>query len=336
MTVRVGIVGTGMIGRDHARRLTGTVAGAEVTAVADVDAGRARAVAAGLPAARALPRGLDVVADAAVDAVLVTSSGPTHEEFVLAAIEAGKPVFCEKPLAPTADACLRVVRAEVARGRRLVQVGFMRRYDDGYRAMKEVVDSGGLGTPLMVHCVHRNVSVPVAGYTSDMAVTDTGVHEIDAVRWLLGDEIAAVEMRAPRRSGRAPEHLRDPQIILLETREGVHVDVEVYVNCGYGYDIRCEVVGESGTADLAGTAPVTVRAGGHRTAPVPAHWTDRFARAYDAEVREWVDSAARGAAAGPSAWDGYAATAVAAACLEARDGGRRVAVTLAERPALYA
>ena len=87
--------------------------------------------------------GEDLIRDDAVDAVVVASWGPTHEEFVLACIAAGKPVFCEKPLATTVEACRRILDAEMAHGRRLVQVGFMRRYDAGYRAMKEAVDERG-------------------------------------------------------------------------------------------------------------------------------------------------------------------------------------------------
>jgi myo-inositol 2-dehydrogenase/D-chiro-inositol 1-dehydrogenase len=140
VTVRIGVVGTGMIGRDHVRRLSRVLAGARVVAVTDVDAAAAAAVAAeygsgegGASAIRVHASGQDVVADPEVDAVLVTSWGPTHEEYVLASIAAGKPVFCEKPLATTQEACLRILDAEVAAGRRLVQVGYMRRYDAAYR-----------------------------------------------------------------------------------------------------------------------------------------------------------------------------------------------------------
>ena len=116
MTVRVGVIGTGMIGEDHVRRLTAVVAGATVTAVTDVDKDRAAAVAQrfGVPAVHA--SGEDVIADAGVDAVVVASWGPTHEEYVLAAIAAGKPVFCEKPLATTPEACSRIIDAETAAG----------------------------------------------------------------------------------------------------------------------------------------------------------------------------------------------------------------------------
>src|ERR1700748_2409867 len=126
MTVRVGVIGGGLIGEDHVRRLSSVVAGATVTAVTDVDASRAVAVAKlyGVPAVH--DSGEDVIADPAVHAVVVGMWGPTHEQYVLAAIAAGKPVFCEKPLATTPEACERVLAAETAAGRRLGQGGLMR------------------------------------------------------------------------------------------------------------------------------------------------------------------------------------------------------------------
>ena len=337
MTVRVGVIGVGMIGQDHLRRITQVLSGGAVVAVTDVDAARAVSVADGWPGVAVYPTGRELVASGDVDAVLVTSWGPTHEDHVLAAIEAGRPVFCEKPLATTEDACLRIMDAEMAGGRRLVQVGFMRRYDAGYRALKAALDEGTIGTPLLMHCAHRNRSAPPYGFTTEGMIADSAVHEIDLVQWLFGEPIVATSILKPRRSSRAAEGLHDPLIVLLEMASGVLVDVEVFVNAGYGYDIRGEIVGESGTVALAEAAGgVIVKAGGARRGRVPGDWRDRFAAAFDAELQDWLNAVAAGTSTGPGSWDGYAAAAVTGSCLEALRSGQRTPVTLAERPEFYA
>ncbi|MFC8394215.1 Gfo/Idh/MocA family oxidoreductase [Streptomyces sp. NPDC057238] len=335
MTVRVGVIGAGMIGQDHIRRLTDVVTGARVSAVTDIDAARAAEVAARC-GATALPTGAELIGSPDVDAVLVTSWGPTHSEHVLGAVAAGKPVFCEKPLATTAADCLRIVEAERAHGRRLVQVGFMRRFDAGYRQMKEVVTAGGIGAPLLVHCAHRNPTVPES-YTSAMAAQDTAVHEIDVLRWLLDDEIVSAQVITPRSTAKRFAHLKDPQLMLFETASGVRIDLEVFVNCQYGYDIQCETVGESGLVRLPDPAGVGVRAAGRHGTVVLQDWKDRFKDAFDTEFREWTASVADGTEpTGPSAWDGYAATVITDAAVRSLESHSAVVtVDMKPRPALY-
>jgi myo-inositol 2-dehydrogenase/D-chiro-inositol 1-dehydrogenase len=287
-------------------------------AVADADVDRARAAAA-TAGALAYPDPLELIHSDEVDAVVIASSDATHADFVLACLSEGKPVLCEKPLATTAEASLLVAEAEAAAGRRLVQVGFMRRYDPTYVDMKRALDEGRLGEPLLAHCVHRNASVPPT-YTSEMLITSSLTHEIDVVRWLTGEEIVVANVFGGRRSSRAGG-IRDPQLVILETSSGVVVDVEVFVNAGYGYDIRCEVVGETGTVKLDEQVEPDFRA--------------RFATAYRRELEALVRAVAAGPDHGPSAWDGYAANAVADACLESLASGAPASVGLVERPPLY-
>lgn len=322
--LRVGVVGVGAIGQDHVRRLAETVAGAEVVALADADESRALAVEADLlPGARVHRTGEEVVADPDVDAVVVASWGDTHEAYVLACLEAGMPVFCEKPLAVSAPACQRVVDAEVALGRRLVQVGYMRRYDPAYRALRDTVTSGSIGRPLLAHCVHRNPSV--AGFfTADSLLTDSLVHEVDVTRWLLEDEVSGVRVLTPPRSSQAPEGLLSPLLVVLDMVGGALVDVELGVAREYGYDVRAEVVGETGTASLT-DGPAAPASG----------WRERFAEAYDVELQAWVDDVVAGRCTGPSSWDGYAAAVVTEACRRSLAAGERVEVELSCRPALY-
>jgi myo-inositol 2-dehydrogenase/D-chiro-inositol 1-dehydrogenase len=333
MTLRIGVVGAGQMGRYHIERLAGSVPDARVAAVSDVFVDGARQVAEPV-GARAYADGHELIADDQVDAVLIASPGDTHEEFTLACLAADKPVLCEKPLAPTIDACLRVLEAEAAKPRRLIQVGFMRRYDAGFRTLKERLDGGQVGQALLLHCRHRNALAP-PGFTSDMMITDSVVHDIDVTRWLLGQEILAATVYKARRSSLAPEGLADPQMVLLETSEGVLVDVESFVNCQFGYDIRYELVGETGTLSLGETAGVLVRQEGRYAGPIPADYRERFSDAYQAELSEWVQGVLRGEVTGPSAWDGYATTAVAEAAVQSQTKGDRVAVELVDRPALY-
>ncbi|MGI5183713.1 Gfo/Idh/MocA family oxidoreductase [Dactylosporangium sp. CA-152071] len=320
MSVALAVIGTGVIGTDHVRRLHRQVPGADVAVVTDIDLDLARAVAATYGVPEAHTDGFAAIRSAQVDAVVVASSAASHAELVLAAVEAGKPVFCEKPLATTAEACLRIVTAEAAAGRRLVQVGFMRRYDEAYRGLKRTLDSGDLGAALLAHCVHRNPAVP-GSFTNEMMINEAAIHEIDLVRWLLGEEITDVSVVWPRRNGHAAATLQDPMLVWLRTTGGVVVDVEVNVNVGYGYDIRTELVGERGGAWLSvGNAGVSSVG---TAAWVPATWLERFRAAYDAELTEWVRAVVTGTdPQGPTAYDGYAAAVVADACVAAfgRDG----------------
>jgi len=336
MTLNIGVIGCGMIGRDHTRRLQQVLAGAQVVALSDVNQANAESVQKDFaPDARIYATGEELIAAPEVHAVLVTSWGATHEPYVLAAIAAGKPVFCEKPLATTADGARRIVEAEVAFGKRLVQVGFMRRYDAGYLALKDAVEKH-TGAPILVHAAHRNPAVPEA-YTTPMAIHDTMIHEIDVFRWLLNDDYVSARVLYPRNAARSHSKLRDPQVVVLETAKGVLIDVEIFVNCAYGYDIQCEVVGEDGVASLPEPMTVDMRLGAKRQSTILTDWKDRFVASYDVELNDFIGAASTGGAIGPSSWDGYAAAVTADACVAAQErAGEAVAITLPARPALYA
>lgn len=331
----VGVIGLGIMGADHVDTLRHRVAGADVVAVCDRDVTRAESVARDAACSvRVYVDPIALISDDKVDAVLVASPDATHERLLMACLSEGKQVLCEKPLAPNPAACLRIVQAETRLRRRLIDVGFMRRFDPGYRALKRTLRADRLGRPLVVHCIHRNLMTPPS-YDSDMLITSSASHEIDVARWLLADEIRSVEVRFPRRSGLVEQQLQDPQLLMLETDSGVIVTVEVFVNSQYGYDVRCEVVGECGTASLPAPSLPHVRHDGRVGHQVPSDWRERFADAYREELQSWVHGIRTGSPTGASAWDGYVANAVGAACLVAGRRGSVAAVDLPPRPRLY-
>ncbi|MFG3201046.1 Gfo/Idh/MocA family protein [Streptomyces sp. NPDC048192] len=330
----VAVLGAGHMGADHIRRLDHVVSGARVAAVADPDLERARDAVAGRDAVTVHADPVAALDAPGVEAVLIASPGPAHEEALLAAFARGLPVLCEKPMVPDSAGALRVVEAEARLGRRLAQIGFMRRYDAEYRRLKALLDGGTLGRPLMLHCTHRNVSSP-AGFTSAMLINSSVSHEIDAARWLLGQELTAVTVLRPAPSAGAPGGLLDPQFVLFETAGGALVDVEVFVNCGFGYQVRCEAVCERGSARIGEEHGMVVSTAGSAREEVAQDYLVRFAGAYDREVQAWVDATRRGEVTGPGVWDGYAASVVAEAGVRALESGGRVAVDLAPRPGLY-
>ncbi|KAA0938701.1 Gfo/Idh/MocA family protein [Streptomyces apricus] len=334
-TLGVAVIGTGRMGADHVRRLHEVTNGARVAAVVDVDAERVKRIADGIEGCSAFTDPAAAMAADGVDAVLIASPGTAHEAALMTAFEHDLPVLCEKPLTPGSASALRVLEAEQRLGHRRVQVGFMRRYDPEYVQLKALLETGRLGRPLMLHNRHRNVATP-PGFTSEMLINDSVVHEMDITRWLLEQEITAVTVLKPTPSGNAPEGLQDPQFVVFETSGGAIVDVEINVNCGFGYQVQAEVVCERGTARIGDGHALVTQQAGHWGGAIAQDYTERFEDAYDRQVQAWVDATRRGEVTGPSAWDGYATAAVCEAGVRAQQEGGRVEVTLADRPPFYA
>lgn len=333
--LKIGVIGAGAIGREHVARLQNQIRDARVVAVCDINIAGAEETA-GRHGLRVEPDMASLVMAPDVDAVVVSCFDAAHAEAVMACIAAGKPVFCEKPLATTQADCRAIVDAEIAGGKHLVQVGFQRRYDRGYRQMKEILDSGEFGAPLLVHCTHRNVSV-ADNYDTSFAVYSTAIHEIDTVHWLLGDDFVSAQVILPRctRNARAG-FLRDPQLMLLQTAGGVVVDIEVFANCGFGYDIQCEVCCEDAAVRLPEPSFPPVKKQGMRTVRIEMDWKQRFIEAYDVEMQDWVDGALCGEVRGPNAWDGYLASVTADALVASQASGAVVPIQTGETPGFYA
>ncbi len=341
--LRIAVLGVGLMGADHVARITSRISGARVAVVNDYVSEKAEQVAAGIPGCRAISEPLDAIADPDVDAVVLATPGPTHEKQLLACLEHRKPVLCEKPLTTDVDTSLEVVRREAELGTRLIQVGFMRRFDDEYAHLKALVDGGELGSPLVLHCVHRNPAVP-DHFDSVMTVRDSLVHEVDVTRFLFGEEITSIQIITPTANPSAREGLFDPQIAIMRTASGKHVDVELFVTTGVAYEVRTELVGEKGSAMIGlDVGMVRKAAPGTWGGAITPSFKERFGRAYDTEIQRWVDAVRRGASAGksarnyvdgPTAWDGYAATAVCEAGVRALQSGQPVAVDMVDRASI--
>ncbi|MFI6092842.1 Gfo/Idh/MocA family protein [Streptomyces sp. NPDC051218] len=330
----VAVIGTGKMGADHVRRLHEVISGARVVAVADIEAERAKTLAATIDGCTAYTDPVAAMAAGEVDAVLIASPGDAHEAALIEAIGRDLPVLCEKPMTPDTASSLRVLDAEQRLGHRRVQVGFMRRYDAEYVKLKGLLHSGELGAALMLHQRHRNLAMP-PGFTDEMLITSSVSHEVDATRWLLDQEIAAVTVLKPTASSLAPAGMNDPQFVLLETSSGALADVEIFGHCGYGYQVQAEAVCERGVVRIGDEQGPRVSTEGRWGGRVPPDYVERFEDAYDREVQAWVDATRRGEVTGPSAWDGYAAAAVCEAGLASQRDGGRVEVELVERPEFY-
>lgn len=318
------------MGADHVRTLTRWVPAARVVAVYDFDGSRATEVAAEA-GAQAITSVDDFFRPSRMDALIIASPDATHTPLALEAISAGIPILCEKPLGVTPQESRSVVEAETATGRRLVTVGFMRRFDPGYAALRQGISSGDIGTVRVMHNIHRNkVGHPAS--TTEGVITNAMVHEFDIVPWLTGSPIVSIEVRSPS-PAEAP--LRDPQLAIVELLDGTLVTIEVCLFGGYGYDIQCEVLGATGTLSLRNPAFLDyVRSGATGTA-IPEDFRQRFAEAYRLELSAWTMSVLSGQPIGPTAWDAHLAAAVAEAGVESLRSGIRIDIDSKETPALY-
>lgn len=338
MTLNIGVVGTGAIGKEHIDRLTNRVANSKVVAVYDLyEASAQGAVEKFKLDAKIHATDDALINDPNVDAVVITSLGEAHYSTIMKAIAAGKYIFTEKPMTTSAKDSKSVVDAEMRHGKRLIQVGFNRRYDKGYRQLKTIIDSGRIGLPLLTNCRHYNATVPDY-YTTEMCVRDTLIHEIDIMHYLLNDDYKSVVMYyAKKNSQWKNPQPRDPQIFHIETKSGIAIVVEVFVTDKYGYDIQCRVVGETGIVSLPEVASCEVRTEGRIEHSIFMDWQSRFIEAYDIEFQAFVDSVLKlGKPAIPSAWDGYIASVTSDACVSAlHQPGVKVDISLEDKPDFY-
>ena len=332
--IAVGVIGTGGMGSIHAENLHTRVANARLAAVSDVDAERAGKLAEQYGSAAVFTDGAELIRDDGVEVVVIASPDPTHAPLTLECLKNEKPVLCEKPLADSADAALKVVEAEVELGRKLVQVGFMRRYDPQHVAAKEAVEAGSVGAPVVFKGWHRNADLD-PGIDSEWVVINAMIHDIDSARWFIEEEIEEVYVRGKNTEAKLGEDVWDVQMVQFSTTGGRVGSIETNVVAHYGYEVGVEVVCERGVVRTEMPSGAVVRQDRAASRVVTEGWYDRFRTAYETEVKGWVESVVTGVPSGSDAWDGYASLVVADACIASLRSGMPQKVARLDVPSLY-
>ncbi len=327
MTVRFGLLGAGRIGKVHAKAITGD-ANARLVAVADAMAPAAEAVAAQYGCAVRTIAAIEAAQD--IDAVVICTPTDTHADLIERFARAGKAIFCEKPVdlsLARVTACLKVVAATKAK----LMVGFNRRFDPHFRAVRAAIDDGRIGKVEMVTITSRDPGAPPAAYikVSGGIFRDMTIHDFDMARFLLGEEVATVQASA--------SVLTDPEIgrlgdfdsasVILTTASGRQCVISNSRRATYGYDQRIEVHGSLGSVSAENQRPVSIEianADGYTRPPLHDFFMTRYTDAYAAEIAAFIAAITKGAVITPDGQDGLAALALSEAALLSVKDGRAV------------
>jgi myo-inositol 2-dehydrogenase / D-chiro-inositol 1-dehydrogenase len=326
-TVRFALLGAGRIGKVHAKAVTGD-ANARLVAVTD----------AMVPAAQAIAdqygcevRSMDaILASADIDAVVICTPTDTHADLIEAFVKAGKAVFCEKPIdlsLARVKTCLDVVRAHKG----VLMVGFNRRFDPHFRAVRAEIDKGTIGDVEMVVITSRDPGAPPVEYIgrSGGIFRDMTIHDFDMARFLLGEEIAEVSAMASvlvdLAIGTAGDF--DSAQVMLKTKSGKQAMISNSRRATYGYDQRIEVHGSLGAVSAENQRPVSIEVAsalGYTRPPLHDFFMTRYTEAYAAEIATFIAALAGQGRAEPTGEDGMIALALAEAALKSIAEGRIV------------
>jgi myo-inositol 2-dehydrogenase/D-chiro-inositol 1-dehydrogenase len=244
-----GIIGAGRIGRVHAETLAFRLPEAEIAAITDVNLEAARTLAARCNIPRVAASAAEIFADAKIDAVLICTSTDTHAGLIVQAAEAGKHIFCEKPVSLSLDKIDSSLAAVAKAGVKL-QVGFNRRFDSNFIRVRQAVASGEIGTPNLMHIISRDPAPPPLTYLrpSGGLFLDMMIHDFDMARYLLGDEVEEVYTAAGVMAdpGFANEDDFDTAVVVLHFKSGAIGTIDNSRKATFGYDQRVEILGSKG------------------------------------------------------------------------------------------
>ncbi|MDR3518103.1 MAG: inositol 2-dehydrogenase [Azospirillaceae bacterium] len=306
--LRFGLLGAGRIGAIHGANIAAHGA-AQLVGIADIHQPAAEALAAKLGTKVASVAA--ILADPAIDAVVIASSTDTHAPLIEAAARAGKAIFCEKPIdldSGRVAACLKVVAdCGVPLG-----LGFNRRFDPSFRALRDAVRAGRIGKVEMVCITSRDPGPPPVSYikVSGGLFRDMMIHDLDMARWLLGEEpvevFATASCLVDPAIGAAGDV--DTAIVTLKTASGVLCQINNSRRAVYGYDQRVEVLGSAGMLQAGNRTPTTVECsdGQAVSRDKPLHFfLERYAEAYRSELDGFIRAVAADRSPDPGGDDGY-------------------------------
>ena len=330
--LNVGLIGLGRLGRVYARDLSSRIAETRLVAVADTNGALAKEIAAECEVPRACDRPDELLHDAAVDAVVIVSPTHTHRSLVVAALDAKKPTFCEKPPALSLAEAGDMADAERRTGT-FFQMGFMRRFDPGYAAAKRQVDEGRIGRVVVFKSTSRDPFPPSVTYadpkSSGGIFIDMGIHDFDLARWFMGD-VASVQavggvLAFPELAAVGD---RDNVITMLTFADGRLGVVDLTRNGFYGYDISTDLLGTEGTIRVGyiRETPLLVMTRNNVAHDTVPYFMERFERAYTLQLQNFAQNVLGDRPAPVTIHDGVEALRVAVAATRACDTGMRVDV----------
>jgi len=299
--VNIGILGTGVMGAGHARFIKQHVPDATVVGLSDVDQKKINQLSEELGTILfSTSSSKELMNDPRVNAVIIASPDPLHVEHLRLAIASGKQILCEKPIATTIEDAQMIAKEirtyELSVGKKMINFGFMRRFDPCYQEVRRLIATGDFGAPTFFRTVTRNVSS--TGATSTGLFTNIAIHDFDIYRWLFNDEWESIKSFYPKRSSLSPEGLNDPLIIIGRLKSGITMVGDIVAFNNYGFDCRVEVVCEKGTIQIGTHGDVITQVNGFGGATkggkMAENWMTRFEPSYIEELKAWIEEVKTG------------------------------------------
>ena len=330
--LKVGVVGVGRLGKMYARYFCGRIENATLAAISDVSETTLQAAGSELDLSKQFARPEDLIGDKGVDAVVIVSPTSTHKEIAVRAAEQGKPTFCEKPLSISLPDALDMQRS-IEQSGTFFQMGFQRRFDKGYVAAKQKIIDGLIGDPVLFKSSSRDPVRPSLEYlnpeTSGGQIIDQGIHDLDLARWFMGEVESVYSIGATLAY---PEMKTiddiDNAVVSLRFDSGALGAIDISRNGVYGYDIRTEILGTSGTLKIGylRETPLFVMTREGITHDTVPYFPERFEQAYVSQLQDFVNNVLQEKPPSVTCADGVAALNLSVAATQSYKESRPVRI----------